>query len=181
MDTTASEFCRCVVLHKSSDHSILRRFPNIASFEKNLGTFTIVAQRELFFNAAKVQKKLGKLLIRLQERNYIRKMDNRLVGGVLFERWEIVNPQEIINHIKNNEGQTQKPVRRLLSNLQILLDRQGNIIRIQQNRDLKYYELELNWLTEPAIAALEILDVEIARKQHLEISRRFTQRENQVK
>lgn len=162
MDATADEFCRCIVLHKSSDHSVLRGFPNIASFEKILGTYMAIAQREYYFNTAKVQKrgKLGKLLIRLQEHNYIKKMSTQQVGGVLFERWEIVKPQEIINHIKNNEGQTQKPVRRLMSNLQILLDCQvsiqDSIIRIQQ----KYYELELNWLTEPDIAALEMIDDE---------------------
>ncbi|NJO00156.1 MAG: DEAD/DEAH box helicase, partial [Anaerolineales bacterium] len=163
MDANTKEFCRCIVLHKSSDHNVLRGFPNIASFEKILGTYMTIAQHELYFNMAKVQKrgKLGKLLRQLQAHNYIRKTDNQQVGGILFECWKVINPQEIITYIKNYEkNQDQKQVKRLLSNLQILLDRQSNIIRIQQSRDLKYYELELNWLTEPDIAALEMIDDE---------------------
>ena len=169
-----NEHCDCIVLYHPSDRRLLQGFPNVASFEKILCTFTSAADEELCFDVEKVRRRgeLCKLLNHLSKLKDIRPLKRRLqVGNVELARWKLLKPAgEILQHIKEAQKsgvcKKTKQAKRLYSNLRIRTERTESAIRVEcGTRDtghkLEYYALELNWLTEPEIAALEMLDDEI--------------------
>lgn len=171
MNTEQDEYCQCVVLHKPSDYDLLQGFPNLASFEKILGTFTTAAQGELCFEAEDINPsgRLRKLLTQLQRRRDVRKMPDLQVDGINLERWQLnKSADQVVAYIEDlfseKKSWNTKQTRRLRNNLRLCAGRVGDIIRVEHNnnkrRTLEYYELELNWFTEPEIGALEMIDDE---------------------
>jgi RecQ family ATP-dependent DNA helicase len=167
MDPRNGEYCQCVVLHKPSDYKLLQGFPNLASFEKILSTFTSAAQDTVCFNVDYLADggHLRKLLTRLREQKYIRKLKDLQIGRTTLERWKFVKPaRTVLKHIQvlfRDEGFLEsKQTNRLQSNLKIRADRSGKIINV--SKALNYYSSELNWFTEPEIHALAMIDDEIA-------------------
>lgn len=171
MDASKGEYCQCVVLYKPSDYQLLQGFPNLASFEKILSTFTCAAQGQVCFDVEKINPRgrLRKLLTRLHELKDIRQLKRMRVGGTILERWKLRKPAgTVVKHIEaffDEEGLKSKQTRRLRNNLRIRADRKGNIIRVEHGTEdtgpaLEYYDTELNWLTEPEIGALMMIDDE---------------------
>jgi RecQ family ATP-dependent DNA helicase len=167
------ERCQCVVLHKPSDYQVLQGFPNLASFEKILSTFTCASQGEFCFDVQKVARngKLRKILNRLHDRGDIRRLKKMRVGGMSLERWKLRKPASaVVRHMEalfDHEDLKTKQTKRLRNNLRLHTARKGGIIRVEHGTEntgpaLEYYDTELNWLTEPEIAALEMLDDEKA-------------------
>lgn len=166
MDPQKGEHCQCVVLYNPSDYGTLGIFPSVASFEKMLCTFVCVVQRELCFDVTKV-KRLGRLrdlLTQLHDFGDIRPLRNIEVDGVLLERWELCrSANTVLKHIEawRGDGKHTKQTRRLQGNLRVLAARKGNLVRVEQTPALKHLVLELNWFTEPDIAALEMADDDV--------------------
>lgn len=169
MDSKKGEYCQCVVLHKPSDYRLLQGFPNLASFEKILSTFTCAAQGEVCFDVEKIAPggKLRKLLTRLHERKDIRRLKEMRVGGIILEKWKLRKPAgTVVKHIESlfdEEGLKSRQTRRLRSNLRIRAHRKGKNIRVEHGTKdtgpaLEYYDTELNWLTEPEFEALVMID-----------------------
>ena len=173
MNSKKGEYCQCVVLHNPSDYQTLQGFPNLASFEKILSTFTSVVQGEICLDTEKIKPrgKLRKLLTLLRERKDIKQFGKIRVGGITVERWKLIKPASVIvKHIeyffkidkKNKTDQTN----RIKSNLRIRTNRRGKNIRIEHGSRttgpaLGYYNSELNWFTEPEIRALAMIDDEL--------------------
>lgn len=166
MDPKKGEYCQCVALHKPSDYRLLQGFPNLASFEKILSTFTCATQGEVCFDVKKLKPggRLRKLLTRLHERKDIRRLKGIRMGGIILEKWKLRKPaRTVVKHIESlfdKEGLKSKQTKRLRSNLLICADRKGKNIRVEHGTVLKYYDTELNWLTEPEIGALAMIDDE---------------------
>lgn len=173
MDTKKGESCMCVVLYNESDYSKLQGFPIIASFEKTLSTYTCVVRSELCFDSAKIKPRgrLRKLLNHLQDCEAIAKLPkNTKVENKQLEWWKLTKQAKAVYVIVDeavNSNLKSKQTKRVRSNLRIRIERSGNYIRVPQRPgggipNLSYYNIELNWLTEPEIAALEMVDDEWA-------------------
>lgn len=164
------EHCECIVLHKPSDLTLLRGFPNLASFEKILSTYTAAAQGEFYFSTDKVRPKgkLRRVLDQLHKQHDIRRAKGLKIAGVELEHWKLKRPSRVVaRHIeaafKKDKRCKTDQTNRLLNNLRLRTARRGNVIRIDNGMDnvgptLTYYETEFNWLTEPGIEAMEMLD-----------------------
>jgi len=170
MNARKGEHCDCIVLHHPQDKKLLQRFPNVASFEKILCTFTSAAHEELCFNVEKVRPSgaLCKLLDHLRRLKDIRPLTPMQINGVKLGRWKLLKPaDEILQDIeeaqKSGVCKKTKQAKRLYNNLRIRAERTGSVIHVEcgtkdTGPKLEYYALELNWLTEPEIGALEMLD-----------------------
>jgi len=167
MNVRKGEKCQCIVLHDEADQRKLQGFPAIARFDKILTTFTCVATRELYLSTNEIPPngKLRKMLNRLHEKKDIRKLTPKRIANVEFERWKLRKPASVVHrHVEkmiDNENMSNKSTKRLRSNLRISADRKGGIVRVRHEPyklAANNFMSELNWLTEPEVGALKMID-----------------------
>lgn len=171
MKVQNGERCHCIVLYSPLDYGKLDGFGKLARFEKTLSTYTVAVRGEICLNREDIRPngKLRKLLDHLHNRKDIRRLRDLRVNGIILKRWKLRKPvHQVLKHLERFVKQTKpkghtKPTRRLRNNLRMFSARKGDLIRVEhgaedRGRGLGYYDKELNWLTEPDIAALELID-----------------------
>jgi hypothetical protein len=171
MRVDKGEYCQCIVLHSESDYQRLQGFPNIASYEKILSTFTSVASGEFCFDAQKVKPRgnLRRVLVDLHSHKDIRKLKPLRMRRGVVERWKLrKSASRVLTRVDkliDDVGWRARQTTRLRNNLRLRVRRKGKVIWVPHGRNwdepnLSNYAKELNWFTEPEIEALDLIDDE---------------------